>query len=100
MTKNQVAAWAQASVKADTPELTRVVVANVLVTDGCVQKVRFLHRKEKHVIVARTKGFSPIRIRMEESGKFLATAMGGEVHVTSATAAKAFGHAAKEAWVN
>ena len=99
MTKNQVQAWATSSVKADNATVTRVVVPNVRINAECTQKVRFLLRKDKHVIVARTKGFDPIRIRAD-GDKFRATAQDGFTSLTAPTAAKAFANAAKVVWVN
>ena len=99
MTNKQVAAWAQSAIKVSNPEMTRVIVAHVRVNGDCVQKVRFTHRKARHVIVARTTGLPVIQVRADGE-KFIATALHGSVAAHGKTAAVAFARAAQEAWAN
>jgi hypothetical protein len=99
MTKQQVAAWAQALVKLNDAERTRVVVKGVKVSDDQVAKVRFTHNKVHGFYVARSNGKSPIRIRFD-GARFVATSVNHTVAVAAKTADMAFAKCVQEAWAN
>ena len=98
MTKNQVAQWAQSNVTRDDAKILRVVVRNVKLSEGVVQKVRFSCNRAKQFVVARSNGMAPIRVRMTEDGKFAASAVKGSMVAIAKSADKAFANMASQIW--
>jgi hypothetical protein len=75
----------------------RVVVPNVRIARGMVQKVIFLYKKAKHRYVAKTKGCPIIRIEVREDGKF--HAWNGAVDVKDDRPDVAFARAVRHLWL-
>lgn len=76
----------------------RVVVPNVRIAKGMVQRVTFLHNKQKHRFVAKTRGCPIIRVDFrEDDGKF--HAFSGTVDVTANDSRDAFTKAVHKLWV-
>lgn len=77
---------------------TRVVVPNVRIAKGMVQRVVFRHNKAKHIYVAKTKGCPIIRVNFHE-GDNTFHAVSGAVDVKDADASRAFAKATRHLWV-
>lgn len=74
----------------------RVVVPNVRVCAGTIQRVIFRFNKAKKRFVAKTKGFPIIRVEERDDGKF--HAWNGAVDVKANAPDKAFARATRRLW--
>jgi hypothetical protein len=75
----------------------RVVVPNVRIAKGMVQKVIFLHKKAKHRFVAKTRGCPPIRVEFHEDDRKFHAGLGA-VDVKDKMAKRAFAKAVRHLW--
>lgn len=74
----------------------RVVVPNVRIAKGVIQKVIFLHKKAKHRFVAKTRGCPIIRIDVREDGMF--HAWNGAIDIKDDNPSRAFARAVRHLW--
>lgn len=74
----------------------RVVVPNVRIAKGVVQKVVFVYKKARHRFVAKTRGCPPIRVDYRDDGKY--HAFNGAIDIRDEDPSRAFARAVRHLW--